>query len=75
MAHSEFGYANHKRIPNGTKVTYKMFNGSLVKGVIVDQGKPMFPRFQNMRVTSRNHSVYKTGEIIEVSTNYVTIRK
>jgi hypothetical protein len=67
--------ADHKRIPNGTKVEYKSFNGSMVKGVIVSQGEAMVPGFQSMRVTSRNNPAYKTGRVIEISTAFTTIRK
>lgn len=78
MAHCEFGYADHKRIPVGTKVEYKLVNGAMLKGVIVDDKKDvhrMFPGFQMMRVTSRNNPAYKHGDIIEISVNYTTIRK
>lgn len=75
MAHCEFGMANHKRLPVGTKVKYKLVNGSMLKGVIVDLGQAMFPGFQNMRVTSTDNPAYKEGEIIEISTAYATIRK
>lgn len=75
MAHCEFGYADHKRIPNGTKVEYKTMNGARVKGIIVSQGEAMFPGFQEMRVTSRNVPFYKCGMVVRVGTAYVTIRK
>lgn len=75
MAHCEFGMADHKRIPNGTKVEYSTVNGGKVKGVIVSQGEAMVPGFQEMRVTSRNVPSYPEGKIVTISTTFTTIRK
>lgn len=75
MAHCEFGYADHKRIPNGTPVEYTAINGAKVKGVIVSQGDSMVPRFQDMRVTSKGNPAYPCGKVVNVSTTFVAIRE
>lgn len=67
MAHCEFGYANHKRIPNDTPVKYKTFNGAVVEGVIVSQGEAMVPGFQDMRVTGGNVPFFPIGKIVTIS--------
>lgn len=74
MAHCEFGYANHKRIPNGTKVEYTRINGEKVKGVIVSQGDAMHPAYQEMRVTSKGNPSYPFGTVHMISTDFVRIR-